>query len=182
MITDATKNTRILFLLMILGSAAWFSGCNQGQRDGNPDMPPDRTNSFSSVASGAETVTDLETAIADIVRAGGSVERDSSAPGKPVIAVSLSGKWNPSNAHMKYLDTMPHLRKLGVFGIDITDEGLGHVQGLLDLEELAVNNTSITNAGLKHLTRLKHLRTLSITVSDDGLVYLEPLSQLRERF
>lgn len=44
----------------------------------------------------------------------------------------------------------------------ITDEGLAHLEGLENLEELGLAGTGITSAGLKHLKGLKKLRALSV--------------------
>ena len=65
-------------------------------------------------------------AVAFVEKLGGEVTRDKKAPGKPVIAVTLSGT-------------------------EVTDAGLKELAALKNLTTLHLGHTQVTDAGLKEL-------------------------------
>ncbi len=83
---------------------------------------------------------------------------------------------------------MPHLRGLtGLkqlnLAVNVSDNGLRHLSGLTELEELRLKSESFRDAGLAHLEGLESLEVLRLTggtVTDDGLKHLAKLSSLRE--
>lgn len=65
----------------------------------------------------------------------------------------------------------------------LTDEGLGNLEGLTQLEELVLSYTGVGDRGLRRLEKLKSVRRLCLEntkVTDDGLFYLRGLTQLFE--
>ena len=74
---------------------------------------------------------------------------------------------------------------LGASNGQVTDHGLGYLNGLVRLEELDLRRTSISNAGLPsltHLDKLEELKLADTNVSDAGLPELEQLHSLRGLF
>jgi hypothetical protein len=69
-------------------------------------------------------------------------------------------------------------------GPGITDAGLLHIAGLLQLEELRLDSAEdISDSGMKHLKHLNKLEVLSIQftqVGNEGLAALSHMVQLRE--
>lgn len=62
--------------------------------------------------------------------------------------------------------------------IQITDERLKRLYGLVNLKKLGLSDTQITNAGLKHLSglvRLTHLNLTHTKITDAGLKHLRGL-------
>ncbi|WP_165231590.1 tetratricopeptide repeat protein [Aquisphaera insulae] len=65
----------------------------------------------------------------------------------------------------------------------ITDAGLAHLKGLINLRRIYASNTAITDAGLAHLGGLENLEELFVgfnPVGDAGLTHLKGLKNLRE--
>ena len=63
----------------------------------------------------------------------------------------------------------------------ITDEGLEHLKGLLNLLTLNLSDTEITGDGLEHLKKMGSLKSLdlgSTKVTDSGLEHLKGVSSL----
>jgi hypothetical protein len=117
---------------------------------------------------------------ADIERAGGSVEIDIQAPGRPLVAVDLHGA-NGVDALLARLEGQARLRKLDLAGTDVTNAGLTPLRGLSELEELNLSTTQVGDEGLEHLTGLKRLRELGLggtPVTDAGVVHLRRLKRL----
>ncbi len=68
-------------------------------------------------------------------------------------------------------------------GKRITDAGLKHLVGLINLSDLSLSTTNITDAGFAHLASLDNLEKLNLMstrVSDAGLIHLKGLKNLRE--
>jgi hypothetical protein len=89
--------------------------------------------------------------VAALSKLGARVERDPTAPDKPVIAVDLSST-------------------------RVTDAGLERLEGLGGLETLYLVSTNVTDAGLVHLKGLAHLTGVSLSeteVTDRGIADLE---------
>lgn len=86
---------------------------------------------------------------------------------------------------LAYLSHMMQLKCLHV-GLGnvkgITDEGLVHLKGLVNLEKLDLQSTSITAAGLEHLKGLKKLKVLYTDVKDvDSLQKALPNCKIKNR-
>jgi len=78
------------------------------------------------------------------------------------------------------LGALPNLN-LVLTGNEITDDGLRHLAGLMNLRTLVLERTNITDHGLAQLARLPNLRHLDLSgtsVTDDGLEHLAEIEQL----
>jgi len=105
-------------------------------------------------------------------------------PPKPfwLVAVSLEGYWQITDAVLENLRGLPRLQHLNLIGTGIGNEGLQHLQGLMGLQELFLNRTKVSDEGLQHLRGLTGLRVLGLggtNVSDAGLQHLRGMSRLQ---
>ena len=76
---------------------------------------------------------------------------------------------------------MKSLTRIDTCG-DFTDEGMAHMSGLTNLEELRITSQKITDkslAALRDMTQLQSLELYSPKISGSGLVHLSRLKQLR---
>jgi hypothetical protein len=81
-----------------------------------------------------------------------------------------------TNAGLEHLKGLVQLRSLWLRGTKITDAGAEHLKGLRHLEDLAINGTEVTDAGLDNIRALSQLRRLWLggtRVSDDGVKRLQ---------
>ncbi len=82
---------------------------------------------------------------------------------------------------MKHIARLYEIERLSLRGI--TDAGLAHIAGLINLKDLSLSNSKITDAGLAPvagLENLEHLNVAMTRVDDAGLTYLKGLKKLRE--
>ena len=108
----------------------------------------------------AEPKTDQARAIAEIEKLGGKVTVDEKSPGKPVISVDLNAcSVRDTGLHCLRAD---RLRKPDLSIGDITDDLLVQLEGLTQLQVLALGGNHITDAGLKPLRGLTQLRELHL--------------------
>jgi hypothetical protein len=128
--------------------------------------------------------TGQELAIYEIKQAGGRVEFDEGAPGKPVVRVDLEGVkktgfmtfaplGDDGLAQLRpHLESLPRLRYVRITSTAmISDAGLKHLEGLTQLEtmELYANwlsGSRITESGVERLR--KQLPTVRIHYFDSG--------------
>jgi hypothetical protein len=90
-----------------------------------------------------------------------------------------------SDDAMVHFATLVTLRQLDLNFTDVTDAGLGYLEGLRDLQALDLGHTQVTDAGLVHFKQLDKLRWLNLTktdVTDSGLIHLRQLAQLRDLY
>jgi len=91
-----------------------------------------------------------------------------------------------TNAGLAHLDDLSELRVLHLDGgLDnaLTDDGLIHLRGLTNLEQLMLGSGKVTDAGMPHIARLKKLEILNLWgtgIGDAGLARLRGLRNLRE--
>ena len=82
----------------------------------------------------------------------------------------------------RYLKEMKKLKFLDLSETAaVGNEGLEHIQGLTNLEDLNLWSCNIDDTGLKYLkgmTKLKRLNLDKCNITDDGLKELEPLKNL----
>ena len=101
-------------------------------------------------------------AIAEIEKLGGKVTVDETSPDKAATSVVLMG-WFVTDDALGHLEGLTSLRLLDLTHSEVTHAGLEHLQGLTQLETLHLRNTEVGDAGLEHLQGLTNLRTLSLT-------------------
>ncbi len=104
---------------------------------------------------------------------------------KNLEGVSLEMREKIGDAGLSHLRGLTKLRKLNLYGTQVSDEGLKLLGRLTNLEELNLSHTRVTDAGLAHLNTFGHLRSLSLIrhfngtrISDDGLAHLTDLKTL----
>lgn len=89
---------------------------------------------------------------------------------------------NPSNDDLSVLNNLPDLRGLFLEKCkQIDDDGLIHLAGLSELEELSLTGTNVINNGLRHITSLRELRILDLSntpLFDSGLKHIGELPNL----
>ena len=77
-----------------------------------------------------------------------------------------------SDAGLKRIEELPHVRWLRLDYTKISNAGLEHVKGLTTLQSLNLNGTKISDGGLQHLKGLTHLQVLDLRgteVTDSGV-------------
>jgi hypothetical protein len=100
-------------------------------------------------------------AVAFVQKLGGKVERDEKAPGKPVVAVSLTFI-KVKDAELKELAPLKNLHTLDLTGTQVGDVGLKGLAPLKNLHELQLGGTQVGDAGLKELAALKNLKFVDL--------------------
>ncbi|PQJ29022.1 hypothetical protein BSZ32_11335 [Rubritalea profundi] len=81
---------------------------------------------------------------------------------------------------VKTLAKLKNLKKLGLLGMELTDESLKLIGTMTALEELDLSGSSVTDDGLTHLKGLVNLKILRADLTGAGLVYLDHLSGIEE--
>jgi WD40 repeat protein len=101
-------------------------------------------------------------AIAAIRELGGTIERDKTQPGRPLVTVALPGT-NVTDAGIKHLTGLKRLQKLDLSFTRVTDAAVKELASLHGLQELSLAGTEVTPAALEGLAALKQLRVLSLS-------------------
>ena len=120
-----------------------------------------------------------------IAKLGGRFRVDPEKPNNPVIEVDLRNT-GVTDADLQLLKDLPDLRVLilgGTQGTKVTDKGLEHLKGSVNLQRLYLYGTPITDEGLVHLEGLTDLRLLHLVgtrVSTDGLKHLKGMTKLEQ--
>jgi hypothetical protein len=137
--------------------------------------------------------TGQDLAVHEIKRAGGCVEVDENASGKPVVRVDFEGPGlgDDGLARMRpHLESLSRLRYLRITSMAmISDAGLHHLEGLTNLETMELYGNwltggRITESGVDRLR--KKLPDVRITYFDSGpprqlgTLPLAPLDRSRE--
>ncbi|MGE5190924.1 MAG: leucine-rich repeat domain-containing protein [Deltaproteobacteria bacterium] len=112
----------------------------------------------------------------------------SNAPDEPAgrHPTSHPSDKKPANANdddLRRLAAFPHLRRLYLRDVPISDAGLRHLRGLRDLEVLNLDFTKIADAGLEIVAGFEKLTSVSLAgtnVTDAGVARLARLRHLRE--
>jgi hypothetical protein len=143
-----------LALFLLVGSIGWLA------------IDPSATGQTNDEEAARERAA---AAAAAIEKLGGKVEKDTKAPGQPVVKVSLPiCSCLPDDSHLAHLESLTELRSLELRNdcksSHMTDKGLIHLGKLTKLEYLHLGDSGggpgITDAGLVHLKRLSNLREL----------------------
>ncbi len=128
----------------------------------------------------AEKLRESE-AIGEIVRLGGTIERDDTLPGRSVTGVAFRVGSDVGDEDVALLRPFTELKKLELSGTEIAPAGLKQLSRMNNLTSLSLNSTRIGDRGLKELKGLKNLTTLDINragITDAGLKELAQLENL----
>jgi hypothetical protein len=90
-----------------------------------------------------------------------------------------------TDAGVRHLAGLKHLRNLSIGGTKITDESLRTIGKLSTLEDLLMESTAVGDDGVAYLSDLRNLRSLDLgktKVGDDGLAQLGSLQQIRRLY
>jgi RNA polymerase sigma factor (sigma-70 family) len=129
-------------------------------------------------AAGAED--EQERAIAEIRRLGGQVYIEGSPEDRAVRVVLQYAKLRDGD--LACLKGVRQLRYLSLYGSQVTDAGLAHLQRLTTLQDLDLAVTKVTDGGLAKLKGLKQLQSLNLlatNISDAGLAHLRAFPRLQ---
>ena len=134
------------------------------------------------LAFSAVTRADEVEAIAALKKLGGTLIHVDNNPKKPVQSVYLPGG-KVTDADLKYVATLPQIEVLKLDGATkITDAGLKELTGLKHLKDLGLGSTQVTDAGLKPVIAHKGLANLNLSftkVTDAGVKNLAALTKLK---
>jgi Leucine-rich repeat (LRR) protein len=139
----------------------------------------------SSLMVAAAQRPDERDSVDKIEKLGGAFRVDPKKPNNPVIEVDLRNT-GVTDADLQLLKDLPDLRVLilgGPQGTKVTDKGLEHLKGSVNLQRLHLYGTPITDEGMVHLKGLTDLRLLHIVgtrVSPDGLKHLKGMTKLEQ--
>ena len=173
--TDRLRTSIILTAMAIL-TAAFCSAKLQAIDGESNDSPKPSTVSRDS---GSEI--DEAKLVQRLELFGAKVERDESAPGHPVVRLSLEQSARFSDKYVHLLNGFPSLLELNLRGVPVSDAGLKPLVRLSNLKKLDVGKTKITDSGLKEIARLEKLESLSLVgsrISDTGLGIISKLKNL----
>jgi Leucine-rich repeat (LRR) protein len=121
---------------------------------------------------------DEEKALAVLQKAGARVERDKE---KRVVGLVLAGG-EVSDETLGVLRSLPQLESLQLVGTHTTDKGLEVLGSLKKLRQLNLDGALLTDqalVGLKGLTELQALRLGNTAITDAGLANLQGLKKLQ---
>lgn len=94
----------------------------------------------------------------------------------------LRGCENITDDAIIHLSEIAHLQNL-ILPYQIGDQGLAHLKGLREMQDLVLSSTQITDAGLVHVHEMAELHTLQLNgcenLTDTGMVHLSGLKNLQ---
>ena len=94
----------------------------------------------------------------------------------------LRGCENITDDAIIHLSEITHLQNL-ILPYQIGDQGLAHLKGLREMQDLVLSSTQITDAGLVHIQEMAELHTLQLNgcenLTDAGIVHLSGLKNLQ---
>lgn len=94
------------------------------------------------------------------------------------LSLNYYGHVRRGDADLGLVKDRPDLIDLGLTDWELTDDGLGQLQGSLWLRWLELDGTQVTDAGLHHLTKFPYLLRLDLSRTRVTAKGLEALSQL----
>ena len=131
---------------------------------------------------GAKQVSAEEKAVLAVENLRGSVHRDFTKEGKPIVFVSLSFT-NVKDGDLHLLTAFPELRTILLSRTDITGAGMRELARLDQLRCLVLSGARFWQDDLFYLGELQHLHTLDLSgtmVTDAVFRHLGTLTQLQE--
>ncbi|GAB6165039.1 hypothetical protein JCM19992_10390 [Thermostilla marina] len=125
--------------------ADWLEAIRAG--DVTPESPGDVPPAF------------IEAVLA-VDRQHGKIEIDEAGN---VTAVDLAAeRGSGTDAELKLLPGFPHLRKVRVYGVGVTSEGVAALAACKELVEIDLQSTMVDNRGIEALTNLPKLEALGL--------------------
>ncbi len=112
-----------------------------------------------------------KTALANVVKLGGKVERTPQLDGTDLIGIDLN-ELKITDADLLSLRGLKHVkgaRNWFLQGVPITDEGAKVLAEIPDLNVVCLDRTKVTGAGLKHVKVYWRLSLRDTPVNDEGL-------------
>ncbi|MDB5342956.1 MAG: inlA 5 [Schlesneria sp.] len=132
----------------------------------------------------AEDSTEESKAVAKIELLGGQVTRNDALPGYPVVGIKFGNgsRFGDKSAH--FLSHVPHLTRLHLSGLQITDLCLREITKSEALTEVDLYKCPlVTDAGVQELMKLRNLTYLGCMnceqISDEAVQGIENLTQLK---
>src|SRR4051794_3687855 len=101
---------------------------------------------------------------AAVKKLDGSLVRNQTLPGKPLVSVMLSMS-KCTDDDLKMLADLKSISYLVLYNTGITDAGLQHLVGLQSLTRIDVMKPKITDAGLKVLAGMPNLEGLELATN-----------------
>ncbi len=98
-----------------------------------------------------------------------------------VIEVDFSNQ-PIGDADLTFLNELETMTRLGLYGTDISDDGLKTIGTFRQLEFLWLDDTSVTDEGIKHLAQLQNLTELLVqytAITDAAMAHISRLANLR---
>ncbi|NQT41024.1 MAG: hypothetical protein HQ581_26265, partial [Planctomycetes bacterium] len=121
----------------------------------------------------------IKTAIERINDLGREVQYD---PDNPITTLDLE-MMPTTDADLELLTALPELKKLLVWGAEISDAGIPQLTKFPNLVDLTVYNTEITDEGVALLAGIKTLKSLNLrrstNVTDAALEHIATLPNLQ---
>ena len=102
----------------------------------------------------------------------------------PFLEVNFVNVKELKSEHLEQLSNLsPHITRLQMSGLDLSDNNLTVLLGMKNLVKLVLNDTQVTDEAMKFLANLKNLRSLNLnntSISDSGIKSLEALEYLEK--
>ncbi|MBN2296155.1 MAG: hypothetical protein JXM70_27235 [Pirellulales bacterium] len=134
---------------------------------------------FGSLGSRLHEALHVRQICEKLVRSGASVDRW----GLVVLYVGWHKDTHPpTNDVLAILEDLDCVTWIGIFGPQITDEGLRHFRTLTTLQILNLDKTIVKGKGLEYFTSLERLEELTLresAIDDTGCVHLAGLTGLK---
>jgi predicted Zn finger-like uncharacterized protein len=159
---------------MRIQSPDWFATVVQAA----PFLAP-RPVKPTTPAADPKMAKDAEAAIKKL---GGTVKHENSDDNKPIVGVEFR-LVKLTDDDLAPLSRLPSLRTLDLqYSEKITDKGVKHLTGLVNLESLTMRKNLLTDdalADIKKLPKLTSLKLADNRITDKGLIHLKEMTQLQ---
>ena len=95
------------------------------------------------------------------------------------LSLASCGPQNVTNADIRHLQELPHIRRLGLSETNVTDDGMKHLAGLKKLQILHLRKTKVTDEGFLKLETIDALQELHVDGGVLSEAVVERLSACR---
>ena len=168
---------RLVWVAPLLAPWVLYAGCKNSTSTKIPSGP--KGSASTRGASGA--AIDDPAAVEALTKLGAKLSQNSAGA---VVEVDLSDTNIPvRNDNLAAVKGLPELERIKLFGADYNDGALDYILGAAKLRLLGLERTGVTNDGLGKLVGLSNLESIDLSqasfISDDGLTHLAKLPKLR---